>query len=81
MGWSLAYGAMNASLRNEDGCNYFFPDPWTFTERAYPQELNNLLDFPRYYAKNYLKLFKNELFTSILNMIIFIFKIKTLGAL
>lgn len=47
------WGAMNASLGNTPDCAFFFPDPWTFSESAYPAELNNLLAFPRYYSKNY----------------------------
>ena len=44
---------MNASRGNAKNCTFFFPDPWTFSEAAYPSELNNLLAFPRYYSKNY----------------------------
>ena len=47
------WGAMNASRGNAKNCTFFFPDPWTFSEAAYPAELNNLLAFPRYYSKNY----------------------------
>ena len=32
------------------------PDPWTSKENAYPEELNNLLELPRYVSKNYLSL-------------------------
>jgi hypothetical protein len=31
---------------------FFFPDPWTFSEQAYPASLNRMLEFPRYLAKN-----------------------------
>lgn len=52
------WGAMNASKGSmRDGC-FFFPDPWTFSEQAYPAELNHLLAFPRYYSKNYCDLDK-----------------------
>jgi len=47
------WGAMNASRGSAKNCEFFFPDPWTFSELAYPPELNNLLMFPRYYSKNY----------------------------
>lgn len=50
---SGVWGAMNASKGNADNCKFFFPDPWSYTESAFPQELNNLLYFPRYYSKNY----------------------------
>jgi hypothetical protein len=50
---SGVWGAMNAKRGKADKCAFFFPDPWTFSEPAYPMELNNLLEFPRYYSKNY----------------------------
>jgi hypothetical protein len=51
---SGVWGAMNASRGKANHCLFFLPDPWTFSERAYPEDLNKLLDFPRYYARNYL---------------------------
>jgi hypothetical protein len=50
---SGVWGAMNASKGAALNCDFFFPDPWSFSERAFPSELNNLLAFPRYYSKNY----------------------------
>lgn len=53
-GWRCGvWGAMNASRGAGEHCTFFFPDPWTFSESAYPPELNDLLAFPRYYSKNY----------------------------
>ncbi|MGH1370493.1 MAG: hypothetical protein ACRBBW_00555 [Cellvibrionaceae bacterium] len=50
------WGAMNASTRNQgDNCS-FFPDPWTLGVDAHPNNINQLLSLPRYYAKNYLNL-------------------------
>jgi hypothetical protein len=46
------WGAMNASRNNS--CVFFLPDPWTFSENAYPKELDGFLDLARYLAKNYL---------------------------
>lgn len=48
------WGAMNASRGRAGLCSFFLPDPWTFSEPAYPPELNRLLALPRYYATNYL---------------------------
>lgn len=48
------WGAMNASRGRADLCRFFLPDPWTFSEPAFPEELNRLLALPRYYATNYL---------------------------
>lgn len=48
------WGAMNATREGARHCDFFLPDPWTFSEMAYPDELNNLLALPRYYSKNYL---------------------------
>ncbi len=50
------WGVMNARYRKNDACKFFFPDPWTYTEKAYPASINNFLSLPRYYAKNYLDL-------------------------
>lgn len=48
------WGAMNASRGRAELCRFFLPDPWTFSEKAYPKELNRLLALPRYYATHYL---------------------------
>lgn len=50
------WGCMNARYVELKGCDFFFPDPWTFTEPAWPAELNQFLALPRYYAKHYLDL-------------------------
>lgn len=50
------WGCMNARYVPVAGCDYFFPDPWTFTEPAYPEALEQFLALPRYYAKHYLEL-------------------------
>jgi hypothetical protein len=49
------WGAMNATRGRAECCHFFLPDPWTFSEVAVPKEVNNLLDFPRYLARNYLR--------------------------
>lgn len=51
--WGV-WGAMNAPRQDAPGCQFFFPDPWAFEERAYPEALNKLLALPRYMAQNYL---------------------------
>jgi len=55
---SGVWGAMNASRRGAEHCQFFVPDPWTFSEESYPPALNDLLAFPRYMAKNYLNVDK-----------------------
>lgn len=55
------WGAMNASKGSAEKAAFFFPDPWTFSEAAFPAELNDLLAFPRYYSKNYCDLDKAQL--------------------
>jgi hypothetical protein len=52
--WGV-WGAMNAPQQDASGRQFFFPDPWSFEERAYPERLNELLALPRYMAKNYLE--------------------------
>lgn len=51
--WGV-WGAMNAPRQDAPGCQFFFPDPWSFEEDAYPASLNHLLSLPRYMSKNYL---------------------------
>lgn len=48
------WGAMNASHNGAEHCLFFLPDPWTASEIACPDELNDLLDPLRYFSKNYL---------------------------
>ena len=50
---SGVWGAMNASKASSNNTLYFLPDPWTTSENAFPEELGNFLDLPRYYAQNY----------------------------
>lgn len=50
------WGAMNANRGSAQECKFFLPDPWTASERAYPEELNSLLEPLRYISKNYLNL-------------------------
>lgn len=51
---SGVWGAMNARRGEAEQCRFFFPDPWTFTEAPYPDDLRGLMHLPRYMAKNYL---------------------------
>jgi hypothetical protein len=51
---SVVWGVMNGNRRNADGCRVFVPDPWTFSEDAYPASYQGLIGLPRYLAKNYL---------------------------
>tara|TARA_B100001778_G_scaffold285352_1_gene252144 strand:+ start:726 stop:1973 length:1248 start_codon:yes stop_codon:yes gene_type:complete len=37
------WGPMNASKKNAKNVKVFFPDPWVYSEKAYPVELNKLL--------------------------------------
>jgi hypothetical protein len=51
---SVVWGVMNGNRRSADGCKVFVPDPWTFSEDAYPASYQGLIGLPRYLAKNYL---------------------------
>lgn len=53
---SGVWGAMNANRANAKNCLFFLPDPWTGSETATPDELNDLLTPLRYTSKNYVKL-------------------------
>ena len=66
------WGAMNASRGEADRCQFFLPDPWTFSESAYPKSLNGLLALPRYYAKNYLDTRVSKLLKAIGSLIIYL---------
>lgn len=47
------WGVMNGARRNKKNVLFFLPDPWTFSEDAYPPKVNQLLRLPRYLSKNY----------------------------
>jgi hypothetical protein len=49
----LLWGLFNSILRNKKNIDLFFPDPWSFTQKSYPNKFNTFLILPRYYAKNY----------------------------
>lgn len=51
---SIVWGVMNGDRRNAENCHVFIPDPWTFSESAYPERFQGLIALPRYLAKNYL---------------------------
>tara|TARA_R110001592_G_scaffold215025_2_gene468308 strand:+ start:85515 stop:86795 length:1281 start_codon:yes stop_codon:yes gene_type:complete len=66
------WGAMNASRGRAEQCRFFLPDPWTFSERAFPEELNGLLALPRYYATNYLDTTLTQLLTGVAKLLGFL---------
>lgn len=47
------WGVMNGARLNAPKNLFFLPDPWTFSEKAYPRQLNQLLELPQYLTKNY----------------------------
>jgi len=51
---SIIWGVMNGTRGSASLCDVFIPDPWTFTEEAYPTDFGCLLSLPRYLATNYL---------------------------
>ena len=65
------WGAMNASLGKTKNIKFFFPDPWSFSEIAFPPELNDFLAFPRYYSKNYCDLNKVKVARELIKLIKF----------
>ena len=50
---STVWGAMNGKNNHHSLMKTFFPDPWTYSEIAAPDELNRLLALPRMYAQHY----------------------------
>jgi hypothetical protein len=51
---SIVWGVMNGTRRHARTCQSFIPDPWTFSENAYPKKYQGLIALPRYLAQNYL---------------------------
>ena len=74
--WGV-WGVMNAPCGGSMGRNFFVPDPWSFDEEAYPEELNDFLSLPKYIAKNYLSPIKKELLSS--GLITLNFVLRNLG--
>ena len=70
------WGTMNASINIKKGCKFFLPDPWAFSEIAYPNSLNLFLDLPRYYSKNYVLPSKNNLVKGFIKFIFFFIRKK-----
>ena len=66
------WGVMNGARNQAKNVPFFLPDPWTFSEKGYPPELNHLLDLPRYISKNYQNLSKVKLIYNALGIIGFI---------
>lgn len=75
------WGAMNAKLNSKENIAFYFPDPWTYTELAYPSSLNRLLALPRYYAQHYLSLSTPKLIGSFLKTASFFLNPILLGKL
>ena len=38
------WGVMNASRRGSKNVKLFFPDPWVYSEKAYPKNFNKILE-------------------------------------
>ena len=47
------WGLFNSNIRTKNNIDLFYPDPWSFTQSAYPLKFDNFLKLPRYYALNY----------------------------
>jgi hypothetical protein len=65
--WGV-WGVMNAPRGSASGGQFFMPDPWSFDERAYPEELNDLLALPRHAATNYLDVNYRSAFVGLLRL-------------
>ena len=65
------WGAMNAKRNKAKLCYFFLPDPWNYSELAYPKSLYDLLFLPRYYSKNYTKISKIRILEGILKLLKF----------
>lgn len=66
-GWTTGvWGVMNASRSNAKNNLFFVADPWTFSERPFPENVSGFLQLPGYFAKNYLAPSKSRLLGSAL---------------
>jgi len=63
------WGAMNSKRSKASNCCFFFPDPWTTAENAYPEELNYILQPLRYVSKHYTRFSKRVLISSIKDLL------------
>ena len=70
------WGLMNTSRNKSSSCEFFVPDPWTFSENAYPDELNSFLNIARYSSTNYLKISFISILKLSYNFLILAFKKK-----
>jgi len=66
--WGV-WGVMNGPKGVAPGCDFFMPDPWSFEERAYPEQLNDLLALPRYSATNYLEIDRKAALTAAMRLV------------
>lgn len=71
--WGV-WGVMNAPCGDDSGRCFFVPDPWSFDEKAYPNELNQFISLPKYMAKNYLSPKSSEVLKNILKTSLFMIK-------
>ena len=54
------WGVLNGARNEAERCDFFVPDPWTFSENTHPAELQGLIDLPRFLAKNRLEVFQAD---------------------
>jgi len=71
-------GVMNSKKGDSKGCILFIPDPWSSDEKAFPEEINSLLELSKYVAKNYLSLNYLKLLEKLIKAIPFFLRIKNL---
>ncbi|MCX6125868.1 MAG: hypothetical protein NTV34_14130, partial [Proteobacteria bacterium] len=53
---SGVWGVLNGKRADAKLCEFFAPDPWTFSEPGYPESVTNYVALPRYLAKNRLNI-------------------------
>lgn len=75
------WGVMNGARNQAKNALFFLPDPWTFSEQAFPNTLNALLSLPRYLAKNYCNLSKKTMLKKGLELVQFILQSGKFGSI
>jgi hypothetical protein len=67
------WGPMNGYYRQNKYLKFFFPDPWNFKSRIFPNQLIKFFSLPSYYAQNYTNIDKITLFRLTFKFLLSIF--------
>ena len=72
------WGVMNGINKGDKKCKFFVPDPWSYSQECFPNELSKFIALPKFYAKNYIEPNKLLFLKSILKTTLFFMSIKNI---